>query len=151
MKRPPKPGQDRRCKLRTIEASYFEQITTADIANFITTHVRSRGLAPKTANRYREIVYRLFNWAMQEGGVKMPGDKNPAAAVSRYKEHASKIRFLSMVQIDEQLKILADYPQLQNMVAMYIYAGLRREEALWLTPEELDVLNVTEKMAKVNL
>ena len=61
MKRPPKEGQDRRFKMSTIEVSYLEQITTADISSFITSHVKNRGLAPKTANRHREIINRLFN------------------------------------------------------------------------------------------
>ena len=68
----------------------------------------------------------------------MPGDKNPAAVVSRYQEQAARIRFLTLAQIEEQLDALQDYPQLQTMVAMYIYAGLRREEALWLTREDLN-------------
>jgi hypothetical protein len=54
-KRPPKPGQDRRRRAIVIECNYFEQITTTDIAEFISGRVASRGLAPKTANRYREI------------------------------------------------------------------------------------------------
>jgi hypothetical protein len=53
--------------------------------------VKSRGLAPKTANRYREILTRLFNWATTQHGIRMPSDKNPAAAVERYKEHAPEI------------------------------------------------------------
>ena len=51
MKRPPKPGQDRRFALKIIEADCFEKINTACIFEFISSHVRSRGLAPKTANR----------------------------------------------------------------------------------------------------
>jgi integrase len=69
----------------------------------------------------------------------MPGGKNPAAAVPRYKERPSQIRFLTLGQIDEQLAALTDTPQLQTMVAMYIYAGLRREEALWLTHNDIDL------------
>jgi hypothetical protein len=93
-KRPAKEGQDRRVAEKVIEANCFEQITTAAISEFITSQVRSRGLAAKTANRYREILMRLFNWAMAEKGVKMPGDKNPVLAVSRYdlckKSHVPK-------------------------------------------------------------
>jgi integrase len=134
MKKPPKakPGQDRRRRTQRIEAQCFEQITTADIATFIASQVRSRGLAPKTANRYREIICRLFNWSMTQGGIRMPADKNPAAQVERYKQKASQISYLTLKQIDEQLDALVDDTQLQTMVAMYIYAGLRREEALWL-------------------
>ena len=119
-KRPPKPGQDRRQKAQVIEASCFEQITTADIAGFISGQMRSRGLAPKTANRYREILTRLFNWAMTQHGIRMPKEKNPAAAVERYKEHAPEISFLTLPQIDEQLNALVDDVKMQAMVATLI-------------------------------
>jgi len=148
-KRPPKPGQDRRCKARPIEVTHFERITTADVSTFITGKVRSKGLAPKTANRYREILCRLFNWAMTEGGIKMPGDRNPAAAVGRYREHAPKIRFLTLPQVAEQLDALVDHPQIQTMVAMYIYAGLRREEALWLQLEDIDFEAAAHGMIRI--
>jgi integrase len=138
-KRPPKPGQDRRVAEMTIEAPSFEQITTAQISEFISARVRSRGLSPKTANHYRQILTRLFNRATTEGGLKLPGDHNPAAQVRRYREHASEIRFLTLPQINEQLAALREFPQLHAMVAMYIYAGLRREEALWLQVEDIQL------------
>ena len=138
-KRPPRPGQDRRIKAKGIEAQCFEHITTADIADYIGSQVRSRGLAPKTANRYREILCRLFNWSMQQGGIRMPHGRNPAAKVERYREHAPQIRFLTLSQIDEQFAALADHLQLQTMAAMYIFAGLRREEALWLTLDDVNL------------
>jgi integrase len=140
LKRPPKKeGQDRRCKMSVIEVAHLEQITTVDVSNFISSHVRSRGLAPKTANRYREIINRVFNWAMDEQGVRVPGGVNPVAKVAKYKEHAPQIRFLSMGQIEEQLRTLEDQPLLQTQVAMYIYGGLRREETLWLTMHDIDL------------
>lgn len=149
MKRPPRPGQDRRFKMQVIEKDHFEQITTADVAGFTAAQVRCRGLAPKTANRYREILHRLFAWAMEQGGIKMPQDKNPVAKMERYKEKAPEIRFLTLQQIQEQLNALADRPQLQVMVALYIYAGLRREEALWLTTEDVDLDAGTNGMIRV--
>ena len=69
-----------------IETASARRVTTAQVAAFISGQVASRGLAPKTANRYREILTRLFNWAMTQHGVKMPEDKNPAAKVERYRE-----------------------------------------------------------------
>jgi integrase len=137
-KRPPKPGQDRRRNAPVIEANSFEQITTADISAFIAGRMASRGLAPKTANRYREILMRLVTWAMEQRGIRMPRDKNPAAAVDRYRESAPVIHFLTLEQIDAQLKALEDKPQFQAMVATYIFAGLRREELLWLTHQDID-------------
>jgi len=77
-KRPPKPGQDRRRTAPVIEASHFEAITTAQISEFITGRMTSRGLAPKTGNRIRDTLSALFSWAMSQRGIRMPGDKNPA-------------------------------------------------------------------------
>ena len=135
-KRPLVPTNGRR-RVSTIDARYLEDVTTADLSVFISSHTRARGLAPKTANRYREVIVRLFNWAMQQRGVQMPGGKNPAAAVERYKEPAPEIRYLTLPQIDEQLAALAHYPQLQTMIAVLIYAGLRRAELLWLTQDDV--------------
>jgi integrase len=149
MKRPPKEGQDRRFKMTVIEVAHLEEITTSDVSNFIHSHVRSRGLAPKTANRYREIVNRLFSWAMAEQGVRTPGRLNPVAKVSKYKEPAPQICFLTLPQIDQQLRALTQYPQLQTMVAMYIYAGLRREEGLWLTLADVDLSAGAHGMIRV--
>jgi integrase len=137
-KRPPKPGQDRRRRAVTIEAGSFERITTPQISEFISGQVQNRGLAPKTANRYREILCRLFNWSMEQRGIRMPNGKNPAASVERYKERAPEIRFLTLPQIELQINSLPAQSQMQVMVAVLIYAGLRREELLWLTAEDLD-------------
>lgn len=52
-KRPPKPGQDRRRKAQVIEAPCFEQISTAQVATFISGQVASRGLAPKPPEHQR--------------------------------------------------------------------------------------------------
>ena len=68
-KKRPRPKTQRRQRVATVEASHFENITTADLATFISTHTRTRGLAPKTANRYREVIVRLFNWATHQRGV----------------------------------------------------------------------------------
>ena len=80
-KRPLKEGQDRRRRAQVIETKHFEQITTADISSFVSAQVQSRGLAPKTANRYREILCRLFNWSVEHRGVRLPNDRNPAKHV----------------------------------------------------------------------
>jgi integrase len=138
-KRPAKPGQDKRRKAAVIEAECFEHITTAQVAGFISGAMESRGLSPTTANHYRQILTRVFNWAKKQGGVKMAGDKNPAANVERYKMEALEIRFLTLEQIDQQLQALEEDVQLQAMVATLIYAGLRREELVWLTPDDLDL------------
>ncbi|MBL4701904.1 MAG: hypothetical protein JKX85_11670 [Phycisphaeraceae bacterium] len=143
-KRPVKPGIDKRHRPMPITATHIEAVTTSDIQMFIDSQVRSRGLSAKTANRYREIINRLFNWAMSQDLIRMPLDRNPAAKVQRHKEHAPFIRYLTMLQIDEQLHTLRFNPRLQTMVAMLIYAGLRREELLWLTKEDIILTRAPE-------
>jgi integrase len=122
-----------------IRAVYIEQVTTAQVSDFIRDHVQRYGLQAKTANRYREVLRRLFSWLMEEGGVRMPRDFNPVAKVKRYKERVPEVRFLTLEQIKQQLEVLRYHPVIHAMVATYIYAGLRREEAIWLTTEDVDL------------
>jgi len=137
------PGSDMkvdgRCKPHVIEAKCFEQISTANVQTFIDRLVRARGLAPKTANRYREILHRLFAWALKTKLIRTPGSVNPVKDVERYRERAGEIRFLTLPQVEEQLHALRFNPHLQTMVAVLIYAGLRREELLWLTLDDIDL------------
>ena len=44
---------------------------------------------------------------------------------------------------------LESNPQLQTMVALYIYAGIRREEALWLTTSDVDLEAGTYGMLRI--
>jgi integrase len=137
-KRPPKPGQDRRRKGPVIEAQHFEAITTAQISAFIDGHLANRGLKPRTGNRLREALSALFSWAMSQRGIRMRGGENPVKAVAKYKQDAAEISFLQLNEIEEQLDTLSGNVKLQAMVATLIFAGLRREELLWLTPDDVD-------------
>ena len=122
-----------------LHVAYVEEISTPFIAQFIDAKVLQNGIAPKSANRYREILMRFINWAMDQRGVRMPGGVNPAKKVLSRRQPASEIRFLETDQITVQLEALQDCGQLQTMVAVYIYAGLRREELLWLTRKDVDL------------
>lgn len=56
-----------------IQSQYIEHVTVGEIAEVIDRRLRVDGIAPKTANRYREILSRLFWWAIGQRGVRMPG------------------------------------------------------------------------------
>lgn len=122
-----------------IQSAFFEHITVGEISELIERRIREDGIAPKTANRYREVLSRMFSWSTEQRGVRMPGDQNPALKVERQRESAPEIRFLTQGQIAQQLEALSDHPVLQTMVAVYIYAGLRREELLWLQLNDVDL------------
>jgi len=122
-----------------LKIRYIEQVTTSMLVDFLTKLVEQRGIGPKTWNEYRGVLHRFCEWAAVSAGVVMPGKINPATAVPTRKVDPPKITFLNLTQIREQLAALAGHPQIQTMVAVYIYAGLRREELLWLTPADADL------------
>jgi hypothetical protein len=68
-------------RVHPIEADLFEQITGARVGDFISAKKMAGNLSAKPANHDRQILTRLFNWAMRRGGVRMPGNRKPAARV----------------------------------------------------------------------
>ena len=126
-----------------VKARFLEEITTGCIEQFLASRILKHGISPKTANRFREILHRLFKYAAKNWRYVSPdrGNPNPAAAVERRHEPAPVITWLTREQIDEQLKLVKDWPTMRAMIAMYIYAGLRREEGLWLTMADVDLDN----------
>ncbi len=124
-----------------VEGKTLEDITGAKIEAFITRRIREEGIAPKTANRHREILQVMFNYAAKNWDFISPDRRhpNPAAIVQKRREPPPVIRFLTLDQIAVQLKVLEDHPGIRVLVATYIYAGLRREEGLWLTSKDVDL------------
>lgn len=90
------PGILRKAEPNHILAANLEDLSMPQVSRFLSEQVQSRGLAPKTANRYREVLHGLLAWAMDQRGVRMPGGNNPVAKVKRYKEHAPNITFLTL-------------------------------------------------------
>jgi integrase len=133
-------GKDR-FEGRHVEVKTLEQLSANVMSNFINTRITKDGISPKTANRMREVLHVLFNYAIRQHGFRSVDRRypNPVDAVPRRREEEPVIRFLAMDQIDMQLKVLANEPMLKAMVAVLIYAGLRREEVLWLTPADVDL------------
>ncbi|MDP2897559.1 MAG: tyrosine-type recombinase/integrase [bacterium] len=119
----------------------LEQISTEMINAFIRNRVVQDGIAPKTANRIREILHRMFSYAIEHNGYVCPDRRyrNPVEGVRRAKEPAPTITWLNADEIRHQLDILKPWPVLRAMVATYIFAGLRREEALWMTVDDVDL------------
>ena len=99
------------------------------------------GWSPKTANLMRQILHKFFAYAIKHHGFRSRDRRfaNPVTRVERYREPASVIRFLSLEEMDNQLKILKKNIVIRAMVATYIFAGLRREEAVWITQKDIDL------------
>jgi len=119
----------------------LEQVTAEAISAYIQERLVRDRIAPKTANRIRGVLHRMFSYAIEQHGYVCPDPRyrNPVQGVRRMREPAPTITWLTREDIEEQLAALKDHPLLRAMVATYIYAGLRREEALWLTPKDVDL------------
>ena len=124
-----------------LPVSRLEQLSCEMVSAFIQGRVRQDGIAPKTANRLRAVLHRMFNYAIDHHGYVCPDRRyrNPVQGVRRMKEPAPRITWLKTDDIDEQLEVLKDHPELRAMVALYIFAGLRREAGLWLTKDDVDL------------
>jgi len=124
-----------------IRGVILEEITPEVINRFLADRVERDGWSPKTANLLRQILHKLFSYAVSHHGF-LPRDRrhpNPVSAVPKFVESAPRIRFLTLQDISTQLSALSGCSSIRAMVATYIYAGLRREEALWLTHDDVDL------------
>ena len=58
----PRSVKDTKAKIH-VKAQYLEEITGGVIESFITRRIAEDGISPKTANRCREVLHRVFNYA----------------------------------------------------------------------------------------
>lgn len=126
----------------TIKIKYLDELTTVVINKHIQERIRRDGISPTTVLRIREILHRLFTWAGEYYDFYTKCDPrfpNPAAAIKRPTLQAPMVRFLTLEDVEEQLEALEEVPDIRMMVAVYIYAGLRRAEVLWLTRGDVDL------------
>jgi integrase len=146
---PPGPQRDQdRAKPRNdkfahahVKVKLLEDLSPAMINRFLSARVEHDRWSPKTVNLTRQVLHRFFSYAIKHHGFRSRDRRfpNPVKAVERRREPAPEIRFLSLKQIAEQLAAVTHHPVIHAIVATLIYAGLRREEALWLTHEDVDL------------
>lgn len=126
-----------------VKAELLEDISAEVINRFIAARIQQDNWSPKTANLMRQTLHKLFAYAIKHYGFRSRDRNfsNPLAGVDRKREPASQIRFLRSDEIEVQLQVLSEAPVIHALVSTYIYAGLRREEALWLTHGDVDLVS----------
>lgn len=115
--------------------TFLNQLTPATVQDYF-RDFQLEGRKPTTINRYREILHAFFNYAIRAGSWVL---ENPVTKVPRLRCPDPQIRFLTLKQIEIQLQALAKWRCIHAVVATLIYAGLRRDEALWLTTKDVDL------------
>lgn len=119
--------------IRTLDARDLAEITPAQITSYISQQA-TRGRAPKTQNRTREVLHTMFAWFVESDELEI----NPVRRVRRAVEPAPVIRALSVSELDALLERLRG-TRLAAMVATIACAGLRRGEAVWLHRDDIDL------------
>ncbi|MDR3405086.1 MAG: hypothetical protein P4L99_21485 [Chthoniobacter sp.] len=93
----------------------------------------------KTKRHYREFFHHFFEFCMKFDFFQPTNwhHPNPVAALPSYVSRNRRIVFLTPEQVEEQLRVLSEFPRQKMAVALMIYAGLRRAEMLWLTRDAI--------------
>ncbi len=114
-------------------AASIDSVRTRDVEEFLSRRALA-GSASATVLRYREILHALYEYAVRLDYT----DVNPVSKVLRPRLPEKEPRFLGLDQIDELLAAVAG-DLIAPLVATAVYAGLRREELVWLTWADLDL------------
>lgn len=106
-------------------------------------HPRPEGLTGSTLNRYRALISSIFTWAIQVGRLEV----NPLGAVKRYRENASRVRYLLECE-EKRLRdvIRRDCPAREAELDLSLYSGMRKGEQLLLKWADVDLANGTARV-----
>lgn len=120
------------------ECETLEQIGVMELSRFF--EAIGRRVTPKTVNAYRDILSRLYEFARLHLGYVDPtrAPKNPALMLPARRSPATPIRYMRPGDITRLLEGASAQPMLRAAIALMIYGGLRREEAVWLEWEDVD-------------
>lgn len=112
----------------------LQAMTPRVIDDFIAAR-RDVGMSGATANRYRAVLSKLFNCAIDWGYF---GRENPVKKVKRFAESPGRVRFLTG---DEADALIAGAPNKdhRHVLIAALHTGGRRREILTLRPEDVDL------------
>jgi len=123
-----------------VRVSRLEQVTKSIVTEYLQRQSEKGDWSPRTWNNYRSVLVVLFKYAIEYCDFRPddPSHRNPALASPRKRKiPRHPIIYLARDDIRRQLDALKNHPQLQTMVAVLIFGGLRREEMTWLTKSDI--------------
>ena len=104
------------------------------IEKFLTKLMEREGRAPATCNRYRSLLSRVFNKAID---WEMFEERNPITKVSKFPESSGRERVL-VGDEKERLLEAAEEP-LKSLIIAALYSGCRQGELLQLQWAQVDL------------
>uniref|UniRef100_I2Q1B1 Site-specific recombinase XerD n=1 Tax=Desulfovibrio sp. U5L TaxID=596152 RepID=I2Q1B1_9BACT len=122
-------------------------ITRTDTEGFRNSLADAGGLSPMTIKHHLVVIRRVYNWA---AATPVPGDpermlfegRNPVAGIRMPLVDNERVRFLTREEADRLLEA-ADkrLPELHDIILLALLTGMRRQEVLGLTWQDVDLEN----------
>lgn len=131
---------------------YAKDVKPVDIEK-LKSHLLNKGLSKVTVNRYLEILSKAFNMAIDNEWL----DKNPIKKNSKFIQKNYVVRALSTSEEIRIKDVLAQprYAYLRGIVIVALNTGLRRQNILDLTWEQIDlngrVIEITENKSNKHI
>jgi integrase len=129
----------------------LQEITTDDIAELL-NQLRGKGLSAKTVSGALTPLNRVLNHAVRRGHIS----ENPVRRLEQHERprvHRRDQRVLNHAQISQLLE--ASRPRYQPVLATALYTGMRLNELLGLTWQDLDfdasVIHVRYQLSRPTL
>lgn len=121
--------------IRSLGIEDLQKLQAADVIRYL-VELSGLGRKPKTLNRVRESLHTFCSWAVDLDYLQ----SNPVGRVKRYPESAPEISYLPRADHEPLLQAFRERdPLLLPIVAVCLYAGVRRAEAIWLEVGDLDL------------
>mgnify|MGYP003979076101 FL=1 len=100
----------------------LESIRPMDIQNYVDDRLH-KGLSPNTVNLEIRNLKVFFNFGVKNFFI----EKSPMIGVKGPKPRPKKVRFLTVLEIQDLLKVI-DNDSFRNLIITYLNTGARREE-----------------------
>lgn len=121
-------------------------INLIDVRQKLTDMLNS-GLSARSVNYARTILLAIIKQAVADELLS----RNPLEQLKKFKEHKKEKVIISGVQLQKLLSIIDNNEQLKRMLIFGVNTGLRREELLGLSWDNVDYMRSTISVNKTVL
>lgn len=126
-------------------------VTAAAAEAYVARRVEQKAAASTInaeATVLKHLMRRATQWEFRSKNPFLDSQGQPLAGMKRLREPAGRVRFLTLEKIDRLIAACARKPYLKAFTILLLNSGLRRNEALSLTPSSVDWTNEIANLEK---
>ncbi|MEA4857079.1 MAG: tyrosine-type recombinase/integrase [Solidesulfovibrio sp.] len=122
-------------------------ITRTDVEAFRDSLADTGRLSPMTIKHHLVVLRRVYNWASATPVTDEPDrmlfeGRNPVVGIRMPLIDNERIRFLTREEADRLLEAATErLPELHDIILLALLTGMRRQEVLGLTWQDVDMVN----------